>query len=156
MSEYLDEAKVELRRLDHIIYVSLKYTRTVDIIRNALKRLIDAFSLIIEGILEYNQEQKKIETIPPSPRAKADLVKELYQEDKKVQMYMSFYVFCRELIKAKYSKREEYRRHVTMIAELDNRTAEIDIDVLEDNFDHITKDFIEYAEHLLGIEQPEE
>ena len=33
--EYLIEAREELNRIEHIIYVSLKYTRTTDVLRNA-------------------------------------------------------------------------------------------------------------------------
>ena len=32
MNEYLLEAREELKRLEHILYVSLKYTRTVDVL----------------------------------------------------------------------------------------------------------------------------
>jgi hypothetical protein len=155
MNEYLDEAKSELKRVDHIIYVSLKYTRTVDIIRNALHRLLSAFDFIVEAILEYNKEQGNIEVIPKGPRARVEVVRKLYDDDKKTVMYVNFYVFLRELIKAQYSRREEYRRHVTMISKLDNRTAEIDIDVLEDNIDKLAKEFLEYAEGLVGIEKSE-
>ncbi len=155
MNEYLGEAKEELKRVDHIIYVSLKYTRTVDIIRNALHRLISGCDFMIEGILHYNKEQKKIDALPRSPKAKVDLIRKIYTEDDKLKKYLDFYLFLRELVKAQYGKREEYRRHVTMIAQLDGKTAEIDIDVLEDNFDVMAKEFLEYAEELVGEKKQE-
>jgi len=52
MNDYLLEAREELKRLEHIIYVSLKYTRTVDVIVNALTRMVSTFDLIIEAFLE--------------------------------------------------------------------------------------------------------
>lgn len=156
MNEYLEEAKEELKRVDHIIYVSLKYTRTVDIIRNALHRMISAFDYIIEGILWYNKEIKKISRIPRAPREKIDTVSQLYKDDKVLNNFITFYSFLRELIKAPYTKREEYRRHVTMISELKNQTAEINIDVLEDNFDPIARKFLEYTEVLVGVRKLDE
>ena len=47
MNESLIEAREELKRLEHIIYVSLKYTRTVDVILNALKRMVSTYDFII-------------------------------------------------------------------------------------------------------------
>ncbi len=153
MNEYLNEAREELKRVDHIIYVSLKYTRTVDVIRNALKRLVSAFDFIIDALLEYAKKKKKIKTAPRSPRLKSDLVREAYSTDEKILWYMNFYIFLRDILKAEYTKREEYRRHVTMVVKLWNRTAEINIDNLEDCFDKIAKGFLEYVEILLGIKE---
>ena len=156
MSEYLEEAKEELKRVDHIIYVSLKYTRTVDIVRNALNRMVSAFDYIIEGILEHNRENKKIAKIPPVQKEKIEALIELYKDDKELKRFITFYMFLRELIKVPYKRREEYRRHVTMIAEFERKTAEVDIDVLEDNYDVIAKKFLEYAEILIGLRKVEE
>ena len=153
MKEYLAEAGEELKRVDHIIYVSLKYIRTVDIIRNALKRLVSAFDFIIDALLEYAKKHKKIKSTPRSPRLKSDLVREAYATDEKILWYMGFYIFLRDILKAKYTKREEYRRHVTMVAELWDRTAEVNIDTLEDCFDKIAKEFLEHAELILGVKE---
>ena len=150
MNEYLEEAREELKRVDHMIFVSLKYTRTVDVIRNALNRLISAFDYIIEGILWYCKEQKKIKSIPKSPKAKITMLNQIYPEDEKLDKYTMFYIFLRELFKAPYGKREEYRRHVTMIAKLENRTAEVNIDNLEDCFDKIAREFLDHAKFLVG------
>ena len=156
MNEYLEEAKEELKRVDHIIYVSLKYTRTVDIIRNALHRMISAFDYITEGILWYSKEKKKISQVPKTHKDKIDTLARLYKEDKQLKNFIRFYSFLRELIKVPYTKREEYRRHVTMISELGKHTAEVNIDVLEDNFDPMAKRFLEYAEMLVGTRQADE
>src|SRR3989344_418767 len=156
MNEYLEEAREELKRVDHIIYVSLKYTRTVDIIRNALNRMVSAFDYIIEGILDHNREKKRITKIPPVQKDKIETLAELYKDDFELKRFITFYTFLRELIKAPYNRREEYRRHVTMIAELKNQTAEVDIDVLEDNYDVMSKKFLDYAEILIGLKKGDE
>ena len=156
MSEYLEEAREGLKRVDHIIYVSLKYTRTVDIIRNALNRMVSAFDYIIEGILDHNREKKKIPRIPPVQKDKIETLAELYKDDLELKRFITFYTFLREIIKAPYNRRDEYRRHVTMIAELKNQTAEVDIDVLEDNYDVMAKKFLDYAEILIGLKKGDE
>ena len=61
MTDYLeDRAQDELKRVDHLIYVSLKYTRTCDVMLNAMKRMISAFELGMNDLLYHYQEKKKI------------------------------------------------------------------------------------------------
>ena len=51
MEEEIISPEEELKRADHLVYVSLKYTRTCDIMKNAIKRLIAAFQLVIHKFL---------------------------------------------------------------------------------------------------------
>jgi hypothetical protein len=51
MIEALDESKEELKRVDHLIYVSLKYTRTVDVLRNVVARLLAALDYALLSLL---------------------------------------------------------------------------------------------------------
>lgn len=130
MNDYLLEAREELKRLEHIIYVSLKYTRTVDVIINALHRLIDIYDLIIESFLEKARKENLIETLAKSPALRANKLKELYSKDKELEKYLSFYHFLKTVLKLPHKKREEYRRYVALVVEINQSTAEIDIDNL--------------------------
>ena len=47
MDDALYDAEKELKRVDHLIYVSLKYTRTVDVFKNIIKRLISTIDFIM-------------------------------------------------------------------------------------------------------------
>ena len=80
--ESLTDAKEELKRVDHLIYVSLKYTRTADIFINTISRMIDAYNHMFDALLKYNVEHKVIDEIPLAPIEKGNLLKELYKEDK--------------------------------------------------------------------------
>ena len=62
MNEFLAEAREELKRVEHIIYVSLKYTRTVDVLRNALNRLVSLFDFLIEVLVEHAKKEKKFQS----------------------------------------------------------------------------------------------
>ena len=97
MNEYLLESREELKRLEHIIYVSLKYTRTVDVIVNALNRMVSTFDLIIEAFLEKAKEEGLITELPKSPALRANRLVELYPEDKELERYLSFYAFLKTL-----------------------------------------------------------
>ena len=134
MEEALEDAKEELRRVDHLFYVSLKYTRTVDMIRTLVNRLISTFDYAMLSLLEYAKKKKKIKEIPLTPISKAELLKETF-EDLGVKKHIDLYLLLRKLMRSPYTKREEYRRHVTMISDLDNKTIETDIDILKEYYD---------------------
>ncbi len=144
MNEYLIDASEELKRLEHTIHVTLKYTRTIDVLRNAVKRLIDTFDVIIEAFLDDAKEKELITALPKSPSLRSTLLLKTYPEDQTLLKFINFYVFLRDIYLAKYKRREEYRRHVTLVVNLKNKTAEVDIDNLE-TFEKIAFKFFDYA-----------
>lgn len=148
MEESLEDAKEELKRVDHLFYVSLKYTRTVDMIRNMIERLISTFDCGILSLLEYAKEKKKINEIPPSPISKCELVKKAYK-DPKVKECIDLYLLLRKLMRVPYTKREEYRRHVTMISQLGDKKIETNIDILKEHYDKVV-DFLSLIENTIS------
>ena len=148
MKESLDKSREELKRADHLIFVSLKYTRTVDIIKNIIERLINAYDNSIEALLRYAKEKKKISSIPEAPIMRADTIKELFADDPDIANYINLYMLFRKINTAKFSRAREYRRHVTMTAFLDKGEVEISIDIISEYFEK-TKDFVEYCRILI-------
>ena len=156
MNEYLLEAREELKRLEHIIYVSLKYSRTVDVITNALHRLVNIFDLIIEAYLEKAKEDGLIESLPKSPGLRGKRLAELYPEDEELQKNLAFYSFLKKILKLPHQKRQEFRRHVTRIIDLGNATAEIKIDNLL-NCEKFIHKFFNYSwEKIVGKKEEDE
>ena len=149
MKEYLDNVKNELKRVDHLLYVSLKYTRTVDVIRSILERMINAFDFGFIALLEKVKKRRKKLEVPEQPRKRCDALRELFPEDKKLMEFVDFYLLLRDLSQAKYTRREEFRRHVTMISELGNGNLfEVNIDILHEYYIKM-KEFVEYLEEKL-------
>jgi len=143
--DYLDNAKNELRRAEHLLYVSLKYTRTVDVIRSIIERLINSLDNGIDALLEKVKRRRKTLEIPNTPRQKSELVKELYSKNEKIVKMMDFYLRLRDILQAKYSRREEYRRHVTMVSNVGGEIVEVKIDTLHEYYDKV-KEFIELVQ----------
>lgn len=154
MNEYLFEAREELKRLEHTIYVTLKYTRTVDVIKNALNRLISIFDLIIRAFLKDAQEKKLLLDIPKSSSLKSALLAKTYPENKTLLKFITFHTFLKDAFNAKHTQREEYRRHVTLVADLKNKTAEVDIDNLE-TCEVVVLQFFDYAMRFIEGKQEE-
>jgi hypothetical protein len=148
VNELLLEARGELKRLEHLIYVSLKYSRTVDVIKNALDRLVAVFDYIIEAFMEKAMEEGLIESLPKSPALRATRLTKMYPKDEKLANYLNFYAYLKTILKLPFARRREYRRHVTFIVELDKSTCEVDIDCLE-SFEKYTHSFLGYAHELI-------
>ena len=93
MNEYLDEAKEELKRADHLIFVSLKYTRTVDVLKSVIERLINSFDFGIIALVEYlKKKKKKNKVYPKATILRCDLIKEEFK-DNKINEYLDFYLY---------------------------------------------------------------
>jgi len=153
MKVFLEDAREELKRADHLIYVSLKYTRTVDVIKNLIERLISCIDFVIEGLLDHAIEQKMISEKPANIGLKCNTLKKVFGE--KVEAMVALYLHLRKVSRAEYKKSSEYRRHVTMTATTDEGVFLIDIDKSKELYLQV-KQFVEDAERLIGGEEEEE
>jgi hypothetical protein len=152
--ESLDDAREELKRVDHLIYVSLKYTRTIDVFLNAIGRMIDAYEFMFDALLKHAVEQKKLEEVPKTPIEKGNLVKELYAEDEQVQKNVNLFFLMRKLQKSQeHAKEQEYRRHVTMRTMIDGKEEVIDIDTITDHYHGQMEFFGKVRKILIGEDQ---
>jgi len=145
MKESLYEAKQEIKRADHLIFVSLKYTRTVDMFRSILERIINALDFTLDALLKYAKQKKKIKELPTSPGMKSDVVKEVYVEDRRITDMVELFLFLRRLLRAEYTKSQEYRRHVTMTVTMPEGEVEINIDIIHEYFEKL-KEMVSYVE----------
>jgi len=131
MIESLTDAKEELKRVDHLIYVSLKYTRTADVFVNTISRMIDAYNHLFDALIKYCIENKKTTEMPNSPIEKGNLIKDLFKDDQQIIDNVDLYYLLRKIFKAKiHEKTQEYRRHVTMKVMVDGREEIINIDII--------------------------
>lgn len=127
-----ESAEQELKRADHLIYVTLKYTRTIDVIKNIIKRLITAYDFAIIDLLGHLK-------IKPSPIPRLR-TQQLAKKRPLLKKEIEFYLSLRNLDKAHFTKKEEYRKHVTMIT----KQVEVDIPLLE-NYYNRTKEFVDFV-----------
>ncbi len=134
MENLIIEATEELKRVDHLIYVSLKYTRTVDVLRNVIERLITTFDCIINGLLEKAENEGRIGEIPNSPMMKCNELRKIYPDENKLHEMIEFYLLLRKIIRAEFSRTTEFRRHVTMITHLEDKELNVDIDTVTEYY----------------------
>ena len=134
----IETPEEELKRADHLVYVSLKYTRTCDVIKNAVKRLVNAYELSMESYLEYVRKNKKIPEIPASIKEKATLTKKLIGNP--IKKYMVLYNLLKRIEKADYTATEEFRKNVTLTTKEPN-PIKVKVEDLY-NYLETTKNFV--------------
>jgi len=144
MNENEDVVLESLKRADHLINVSLKYTKTVDVIRNTILRLLEACDILITEGLEHKKNKKKIKEVPKTPKERADLLYKVFKKKKNIKVYLDFFHLLRRIKISSYGKREEYRKNVAMIIvnDKDNYT-EINVEMLK-SFYSKTTEFVEF------------
>tara|TARA_Y100000310_G_C20629010_1_gene787554 strand:+ start:70 stop:531 length:462 start_codon:yes stop_codon:yes gene_type:complete len=130
----------ELKRADHLIYVTLRYTRTCDVVKNALTRLINAYNFVIFKALEKMEKEGKIKEIPGSPNARFEMFRKLYRK-RGSKEYFDLYILMKQINGADYDVREEYRKNVTLIAHFGNKDFEVTAPLLLEYF-YKTKEFV--------------
>ena len=147
--EALENTIDELKRADHLFYVSLKYTRTVDMIKHVIERIISTNECAAEALLHFAKSKKLIKEVPTTSALRVELLKKTYPNDVYVQDALNLLALMLKLRRAKYTAREEYRRHVTMIATLDSKEiVEVKIDTLSVDYQK-TKDFVDYVRNMI-------
>ena len=132
IEDLVENAKEELKRADHSIFVSLKYIRTADIIKSIIKRFISAYEMTFDDILHHLKKSRKIKEIPNSIVQKTDLVKgKLPQLKEEIE----FYYLLRNIDKARYERHEEYKKNVALIAYVQQKKVSVNIEILRQYFE---------------------
>jgi len=146
-------AREELKRADHLIYVSLKYTRTVDVIASVIARLISAQQMTINALLEWLEKKKKLKKVDLSKpyKIKVEWIREKLKKDSNVINFLDFYDYLTKIMKAEHIKREEFRKNVRMVVEDKNGNIvnEIGIELLKEYYKKVC-DQIENIEKMIG------
>ncbi|QQG38869.1 MAG: hypothetical protein HYS32_00150 [Candidatus Woesearchaeota archaeon] len=140
-----DLVKEALKRADHSIYVSLKYTRTGDIIRNTILRLLEACELVIVEALEHAKKKKKIKVVPATPKEKVDALKKLFKGKGELKGFLEFYDLLKKIKNSRGIGKGEYRKHVNLSV-LDGAGKEmlsVDTETLKAYFEK-TKEFVAF------------
>lgn len=150
MNPYLEDAYEELKRADHLLYVSLKYTRTVDIIKSIVERLINLFDFSLEALLSVLKDHGVITTIPKSPGLRANIVFDYYKNEEIMQDFFLFYQHLRAVSRAEFQRSSEFRRHVKMTAFLDTGNVEIDIDKISEYYQK-SRIFITMVRKIMAV-----
>ena len=110
----MEEIIPEKISADHLLYVSLKYTKTCDVIMNLLLRWRKMIEIAINEILKHAKKKKKISSIPANIVGKLDQITKLFKKNKDFLEVLDFYRMLRKLEELKKERIGEFRKNVTL------------------------------------------
>lgn len=133
----------EMRSAQHLLYVSLKYTKTCDVILNLIKRWQNVIELSIESLLNKAKKKKIISKIPEAPKLKIDLTAKLFKKEPLVKDILILYSFFRKINTLKQIREHEFRKNVTLRVINGNEIA-INMDKLKE-WQELLESFIKFV-----------
>jgi len=148
---YFEEAREEIKRADHLIFVSLKYTRTVDIFKSIIERMINCMESTVTASLNRAKEEKLIEEVPTNMGLKLGLFKKTYPRELSEEI-VNFLTFLKKISKADYKRSNEFRRHVTMTVVVEDIILQIETDTIKEYFVK-TKNLVMQMEAVISGEE---
>lgn len=116
--EYLIQLRRHLNSIEHMIYVSCKFTRTTEMLRKVLETIVTgyeqffavAYTMLIEEEVEVIQSA--------SMQHKIHLLSEVLST-KGVDVDLSDYFLLKKLLMSDFEKIGEYRKNLCMVSYID-------------------------------------
>ena len=113
-SNFMEEIIQEKISADHLLYVSLKYTKTCDVIINLLIRWRKMVETSINEILKHAKKKKKISSVPSNPIGKIEEVQKLFKKDANFLEVIEMYEMFRKIEELKKERIGEFRKNVAL------------------------------------------
>lgn len=128
---------------DHLLYVSLKYTKTCDVIINLLLRWKIMIDMAMERLIEKAKKAKKWKPVPDAPRAKLVQLQKIYAAEPVVAQTLELYELFRDIEKLDKVRESEFRKGVNLRTTYKSQVININLDKLKEYADLLER-FISY------------
>lgn len=128
---------------DHLLYVSLKYTKTCDVIINLLHRWKIMIELGMERLVDKAKKMKKWKPVPDAPRAKLIQLKKIFEKEGVITDTLSVYELFRDIDGLEKVRENEFRKGVNLKIFYRGETVNINLDKLKE-YSALLERFISY------------
>jgi len=145
----ISEILKEKTSADHLLYVSLKYTKTCDVMLNLIARWKSMIEMSFDALLEKSLKNKKIPHVPESPKQRVEFMKKAYKKSEVIQETISVYVFFKRIPELNKTREGEFRKNVALTVKEDSGDVRIDMDKLKEYAELLEK-FISEVKHFLS------
>jgi len=144
----MEEIIQEKISADHLLYVSLKYTKTCDVIINLLLRWRKMIETAIIEILKHAKKRKKISSIPANPIGQIEAVRKIFKKDQNFQEVIDMYEMFRKIEELRKERIGEFRKNVTLKVFYLGEEISINLDKLKSYAEKLEK-FISTTKQFL-------
>ena len=110
----MEEIIQEKSSADHLLYVSLKYNKTCDVILNLLLRWRKMIETSINQSLKHALKKGKIKSVEASPIGKLNQAKTFFKKDKNYQETIDFLMMLKKIEELKKERIGEFRKNVAL------------------------------------------
>ncbi len=117
---------------DHLLYVSLKYTKTCDVIINLLLRWKVMIELSMEKLVEKAKKDKKWKPVLDAPRAQLVQLKRIYADDPIISETLKLYELFRDIEQLDKIRENEFRKGVNLKVIYKGEVININLDKLKE------------------------
>ncbi len=145
----IEEIIKEKTSADHLLYVSLKYTKTCDVILNLLARWKSLIELSFDAILEHKVEAGKIPAMPTNPKQRIEFIKKYFKKDADIQNVVPLYIFFKRVPDLSKTRSGEFRKGVNLKVVDPMKTTDINMDKLGEYYEIVEK-FISEVRKILA------
>jgi hypothetical protein len=134
---------------DHLLYVSMKYTKTCDVMINLLKRWKIMMDYAFDELLEKAKKKKLLKDIPSAPKLKIDKLKIVFSDVPEVINAVKEYEMFKLIDVLKKTKEGEFRKGVCLKVTYKGEETPINLDKLKE-YSEILERFINYTKLFLA------
>jgi len=145
----IEDIVKEKTSADHLLYVSLKYTKTCDVILNLLARWKSLIEISFDALLEEGVEAGKVPHAPESPKQRVEFMKIYFKKSEEIQAVVPLYIFFKKVPDLNKTRRGEFRKNVGLKVIEPTKTTEIDMEKLGE-YAEIIERFISKVKKVLS------
>jgi len=149
MEDSLEKIIKEKISADHLLYVSMKYTKTCDVILNLIKRWKIMIDCCFDGILKKMKKEKIIKKIPTAPKLKIDSIRDYFKKNELIQDILKEYEIFQKIEILKKTKEGEFRKGVCLTIFYRGEKISVNLEKLKE-YSEILEKFINYTKLFLA------
>lgn len=144
----MEEIIQEKISADHLLYVSLKYTKTCDVIVNLLLRWSRMIETSVNEILKHAKIKKKISEVSTNPIGRIEQIKKLMKKDKNFLGVIELYNMFKRINDLRKDRIGEFRKNVNLKVFYQGREIDINLEKLKEYSEKLEK-FIDSTKKYL-------
>jgi hypothetical protein len=133
---------------DHLLYVSMKYTKTTEVMLNLIARWRSMIEVAADKLMEQAKKKKKIVSIPSAPKPKIEKLKEVYKKEAQIINAINLYEFLKRVDGSQKIRENEFRKNVALKVLDRGEWVVIDMDKLKE-YNEILERFISSLKQLV-------
>lgn len=128
----LEELNKEKTSADHLFYVSLKYTKTCDVILNLIERWKSLIELCFDIIIKKSIKKKKIKEVPKIPKYRLEFIQKNFKKNKEIQDIIPLYILFKKIPSLPKLRENEFRKKLSLKVIDGEKTIDINMNQLKE------------------------